>query len=234
MSTRALKLAVFISGTGSNFKAIHTSLKNNSDVEICCVVSNNPDAIGLEYAKANELNIICQDHKTFESRQAHEQAIINELEKYQPDLIILAGYMRVFTAYFIEHFDTRMINIHPSLLPLYKGLNTHQRVLEDFNKGNQTHHGCSVHWVSAGVDEGRVIAQAQLAIAQEDTADSLRQRVHILEHKLYPIVVALLLQKSETIRYNKSNNIEELLEEDILLFEESQLIAKYDETFEIT
>lgn len=237
MST--LKLAVFISGTGSNFKAIHASLAQYDSVEICCVVSNSPDAKGLSYASEHKVPCICLDHKTFDSREAHEHAIIEALQDYQPDLIILAGYMRVLTEAFISQFEQRMVNIHPSLLPMYKGLNTHQRVLEDFKQGSQTQHGCSVHWVTAGVDEGDVIAQATTDITKQDTPQSLQLRVHALEHKLYPIIIHSLSQSflsqqsknSETIGYNKTDAPIELSIAQPLLFNESQLIETFNEIF---
>jgi phosphoribosylglycinamide formyltransferase 1 len=183
-----LKLAVLISGRGSNLQALIESCSNSDyPAQIVVVVSNNPDAPGL--ARAVEANIpamIC-DHAYFnDDKTAFEEAIATIIEQHDADLICLAGFMRILSPVFINRFKDRIINIHPSLLPAYKGLNTHEKVLAS----GDTIHGCSVHVVTTGVDEGAVIAQKTMPVLPQDTPESLAKRLLTYEHTLYSDVVA--------------------------------------------
>lgn len=158
--------------------------------EIALVVSNDPMAAGLNWAQARGIATLAVDHKPFgKDRAAHERQIDHELRMRDIGFICLAGYMRVLTPFLVESWAGKMINIHPSLLPEFKGLHTHERVLE----AGATEHGCSVHWVTPGVDEGEIIAQARVQVIPGDTADSLAARVLEQEHSLYPSALKIAL-----------------------------------------
>ena len=172
------------------------SLVQSMDADHPCtpalVLSNRPDAKGL--AKAAELGVptAVVDHTKFgRDRGAFEAALNEVLTAAAPDIICLAGFMRILTPDFTEKWQGKMLNIHPSLLPKYKGLNTHARALA----AGDRHHGCTVHWVSEGVDEGGIIAQSELSILETDTTDSLAERVQALEHALYPTALAQALRE---------------------------------------
>ncbi len=150
--------------------------------DIQLVISNRPNAKGLAKAEALGVTAICVNHRSFETRAGFEDVLDATLREHDIDFVVCAGFMRVLTSEFVGKWSQKLINIHPSLLPKYKGLHTHQRALE----AKDTEHGCTVHWVSEGVDEGEVIAQSSLHIHAEDTADSLAKRVQVLEHGLYP------------------------------------------------
>ncbi len=218
-----MRLVVFISGKGSNLTAISNACANAFiPAQIVSVISNNPSAAGLLFADQQDINTFVLDHHDFATREAHEAKIISYLDKIKPDYLILAGYMRVLSASFIDQFKYKIINIHPSLLPNYKGLNTHQRVLNDFKKGIQNQHGCSIHWVTAGVDEGQIIAQAALTISANDTESSLAKRVHCLEHQLYPLVLRHLCLQN-------INKPDELLNTEPIQYNEQQLGTAFNE-----
>ncbi len=154
--------------------------------DIKLVISNRPEAAGLR--KADELGVkaICIDHRDFERRADFELALDAALKAHQIEFIACAGFMRVLGEKFVKTWSGKMINIHPSLLPKYKGLHTHKRALE----AGDTEHGCTVHWVNEGVDEGKIIAQSSLSIETADTAETLANRVQKLEHALYPEALA--------------------------------------------
>jgi len=190
-------IAIFISGRGSNMQALvahaRTYPYENAPYRIGLVVSNNPDAPGLKWADNHNLPIINIDHKPFgKDRQAHETLINQALDLAQIDFIALAGYMRVLSPAFCTQWQGKMINIHPSLLPLYKGLDTHKRALA---AGDQIH-GCTAHWVSSGVDEGPIIDQEIVPILSHDTETTLAERVLEAEHKLYPRALEKALKLS--------------------------------------
>lgn len=185
-----LRLAIFISGRGSNMEALLETAQSTPDYPAtpALVLSNRPDAAGLDTARAAGVSAVAIDHKPYgKDREAFEKAIHAELEAANIDIIALAGFMRVLTPWFVERWSGRMINIHPSLLPKYKGLNTHQRALEAGDKKA----GCTVHWVSAGVDEGEIIAQSSIPIEAGETEDTLAARILPVEHQLYPDALAL-------------------------------------------
>lgn len=180
------RVVVLISGSGSNLQALIDSCRNaESPASICAVVSNRADAYGLTRARNAGIATAVLDHKQYAGREAFDDALMQAIDSHQPDLVVLAGFMRILTAGFVRHYQGRLLNIHPSLLPRHKGLHTHQRALDD---GDQEH-GCSVHFVSEELDGGPVVVQAVLRVAADDTAQSLAERVHHLEHQIYPLAV---------------------------------------------
>ena len=173
-------IAVFISGTGTNFKnLIKYSLKKQSKFKIKLVVSNNLNAKGLEYAKKFKIKKKIINYKNLINS---EICILNDLNKENINIICLAGFMKILTANFIRKFKGKIINIHPSLLPKYKGLNTHQRVLDNKEK----YSGCTVHYVNSKLDAGKIILQKKIKIFKNDTSEKLSKRVLKQEHLLYP------------------------------------------------
>ena len=183
-----LKLAILISGRGSNMEAILEAARDPAyPAQPVLVLSNRPDAKGLETATAAGIATAAIDHKTYgKDREAFERAMHEQLTEAGVEIIALAGFMRVLTPWFVNTWEGRMVNIHPSLLPKYKGLDTHQRALD----AGDTEAGCTVHWVSPGVDDGEIIQQASLPILPGDTADSLAARLLSVEHQLYPEALA--------------------------------------------
>ena len=186
------RVGVLVSGRGSNMMAlVEAARAPGYPAEIVCVVSNRADAAGLDFARANGIESKVIDHKAFASREAFERALDSYLRSKRVDIIALAGFMRILTARFISGWEGRMLNIHPSLLPAYKGLNTHERALAD---GAKTH-GCSVHHVTAGLDAGPVILQAEVPVLTSDTPDTLSARVLKEEHRIYPQALALIARQ---------------------------------------
>jgi phosphoribosylglycinamide formyltransferase-1 len=177
---------VLISGNGSNLQAIIDAIRHQElDAEVRAVISNNPDAYGLTRAREAGIPAKVLDHRNYASREAYDQELQALIDHYQPQLVILAGFMRILTEDFVNHYRGRMLNIHPSLLPKYQGLNTHQRVLE----AGDNIHGVSVHFVTPELDGGPVILQAEVPVHPGDTADDLAQRIHQQEHVIYPLVI---------------------------------------------
>jgi phosphoribosylglycinamide formyltransferase-1 len=184
-----LNVAVLISGGGSNLKALIEATRDPMyPARIVHVISNRPDAGGLKHAEAARIPATVIDHKGFLSRADFDHALDFELKRVDPDIIALAGFMRILTEPFIKGWQGRMTNIHPSLLPLYKGLHPHQQALDAGAKV----HGCTVHWVTPGVDEGPVIAQAEVPVLAGDTSDTLAARTLVEEHRLYPRAIAMI------------------------------------------
>ncbi|MDP2560299.1 phosphoribosylglycinamide formyltransferase [Psychrobium sp. 1_MG-2023] len=180
------KIVVLISGNGSNLQAIIDACENNTiSGEVAGVVSNRPDVYGLERASNSNIASSVLDHKKFDSREDYDLELIKVIDQYQPDLVVLAGFMRILTPAFVTHYQGRMLNIHPSLLPKYQGLNTHQRAID----AGDSEHGVSVHFVTEELDGGPVILQAKVPVFPEDTSDDLAMRVHEQEHRIYPLVV---------------------------------------------
>ncbi len=188
-----LKLAILISGRGSNMEALLSASEDpDYPARPVLVASNRPDAKGLETAAAAGIPTLAIDHKLYgKDREAFERALDKALTDAGTEIIALAGFMRVLTPWFVTRWEGRMINIHPSLLPKYKGLDTHQRAID----AGDAEAGCTVHWVSAGVDEGEIIAQAAVPILPGDTAETLAARTLPEEHKLYPRALALACQQ---------------------------------------
>ncbi len=180
------RVAIFVSGGGSNMKALVQDMQGDHPARPCVVVSNNEDAGGIAWAKTQGIATEVVDHRPFgKDREGFEAELNTALARHTPDLICLAGFMRVLTASFVTPWHGRFLNIHPSLLPKYKGLHTHARALE---AGDEAH-GCTVHEVTAQLDDGPILGQAKLNIEQGDTPEILAARVLKLEHQLYPPVL---------------------------------------------
>jgi phosphoribosylglycinamide formyltransferase 1 len=193
------RVGVLISGRGSNMRAlVEASRDPTYPAEVVFVASNKADAAGLVFARANKIETAIVSHKVFATREMFDAALNNELQKHALDLVCCAGFMRIMTPVLIKPWTGRMINIHPSLLPLYKGLHTHQRALDDGVKV----HGASVHFVSEELDGGEVILQAQVPVLPGDTAETLSDRVLGVEHSLY--VNALKLVASGEVQAKAS------------------------------
>ncbi|MFV9682974.1 phosphoribosylglycinamide formyltransferase [Pseudomonas sp. NY15367] len=179
-------VVVLISGSGSNLQALIDSVaRGENPARIAAVICNRADAYGLQRAKQAGIATELLDHKQFDGREAFDAALIQAIDAHQPDLVVLAGFMRILTPGFVQHYAGRLLNIHPSLLPKYKGLHTHQRALE----AGDGEHGCSVHFVTEELDGGPLVVQAVLPVMADDTAESLASRVHQQEHKIYPLAV---------------------------------------------
>ncbi|SFH73230.1 formyltetrahydrofolate-dependent phosphoribosylglycinamide formyltransferase [Pseudomonas guineae] len=184
-------VVVLISGSGSNLQALIDSIQAGADASesspalISAVVCNRADALGLQRAQAAGIATVVLDHKQFEGREAFDAALVATIDGYDPQLVVLAGFMRILTPTFVRHYAGRLLNIHPSLLPKYKGLHTHQRALD----AGDSEHGCSVHFVSEELDGGPLVVQAVVAVKPDDTQSSLAQRVHQQEHVIYPMAV---------------------------------------------
>jgi len=182
-----MRVAVFVSGGGSNMVALLDDMARGGHAgQPAVVLSNNADAGGLARAAERGVPTVVVDHRLFAGdREAFEAAITKALEPYAPDMICLAGFMRILTGGFIAQWEGRMINIHPSLLPKYKGLHTHARALE----AGDALHGCTVHEVTAKLDDGPILGQAEIPVLDGDSPDALAARVLIQEHRLYPAVL---------------------------------------------
>ena len=180
----AKSIVVLISGSGSNLQALLEHFADQPErARISAVISNRADAYGLERARAAGVPTHTLSHRDYPDRSSFDRAMTEVIDLYQPDLVILAGFMRILTPVFTEHYSGRLLNIHPSLLPRHKGLDTHQRALD----AGDTEHGCSVHFVTSELDGGPVIIQARTPVQPDDTAESLAQKVHQLEHRIYPL-----------------------------------------------
>ncbi|MBG0842693.1 phosphoribosylglycinamide formyltransferase [Pseudomonas chengduensis] len=179
-------VVVLISGSGSNLQALIDSVAHDgTPARIAAVICNRAGAYGLERAKQAGIATELLDHKQFDGREAFDAALIQAIDAHQPDLVVLAGFMRILTPGFVQHYAGRLLNIHPSLLPKHKGLHTHQRAIE----AGDSEHGCSVHFVTEELDGGPLVVQAVLPVMADDTAESLAHRVHQQEHQIYPLAV---------------------------------------------
>ena len=186
MSNSVTKLCVLISGNGSNLQAIIDEIKaGRLNAEISGVISNRPTAYGLERAKEAGINAVCLDHTGFDSRESYDGALKAQIEAFGADCVVLAGFMRILTPEFVDSFAGKLVNIHPSLLPKYKGLQTHQRALD----AGDAEAGASIHFVTEELDGGPLVLQGRVVIHPDDDADSLATRVQQQEHRLYPLVV---------------------------------------------
>ena len=190
----AFKVAVLISGNGSNLQAIIDQFQTDKSIEICCVLSNKKDAFGLKRAAKAGIKNYFIDHSKFSSRKEFEKELIKVLEKYNADLIVLAGFMIILSNLFVEKYIGKLINIHPSLLPKHKGLDTHRKVLEN----NDVYHGVTVHFVDNTLDGGPICAQSKFEVNTKSIED-LEKRVHELEHIIYPKVIKEISQGRITL-----------------------------------
>ncbi len=178
-------VVVLISGSGSNLQALIDSLGEDNPVRIRAVVSNRAEAFGLQRAQAAGIATHVVQHKDFADREAFDAALIEIIDTHKPQLVVLAGFMRILTSSFVRHYHGRLLNIHPSLLPKYKGLDTHRRAFE----AGDREHGCSVHFVTEELDGGPVAIQASLNIEPGESIGELTDRVHAAEHIIYPLAV---------------------------------------------
>lgn len=186
------RIVVLISGGGTNLQAIINACESaDYPGKVVGVVSNKADVYGLTRAQNANIETVTLSHKAFESRESYDQALISNIDQFNPDVIVLAGFMRILTPAFVQHYQGKLLNIHPSLLPKYQGLNTHQRAID----AGDTEHGVSVHFVTAELDGGPVILQAKVPVFDGDTSDDLAERVHEQEHRIYPLVVKWLCEK---------------------------------------
>lgn len=197
------KIAVLISGNGSNLEALIDACKKNlinGSVEI--IISNNPDAYGIERAKNHLINYKIIDNNRFKTREDFDRALVEELQDSNPDLIVLAGFMRILTPVMIEAFKNKIINIHPSLLPKYPGLDTHNSVI----KNGDLKHGVTIHYVNEVLDGGQIIAQGEISVNANETSEELKTRIHAIEHVMLPTVVSKFADgtiNAEKIIYEK-------------------------------
>lgn len=184
-------IVILISGSGSNMQAIIDAV-DSGDIpgHISAVISNRPDAFGLERAQAAGIHTELLDHTEFKSREIFDLNLIRKIDEFEPDLVILAGFMRILTPDFVRRYNGKLINIHPSLLPKYQGLHTHKRAIE----AGDTEHGASVHFVTEELDGGPVFIQASVPVKEGDTPEVLAKRVLIQEHKIFPIAVKWFME----------------------------------------
>ncbi|MBS68360.1 MAG: phosphoribosylglycinamide formyltransferase [Pseudomonas sp.] len=183
--TASCNVVVLISGSGSNLQALIDSQAEDNPARIRAVISNRADAFGLTRAQNAGIPTAVLDHKAFDGRESFDAALMEVIDGHAPDLVILAGFMRILTPGFVRHYQGRLLNIHPSLLPKYKGLDTHRRALE----AGDREHGCSVHFVTEELDGGPVAIQAALAVEPGENIEQLTQRVHAAEHQIYPLAM---------------------------------------------
>ena len=181
-------IVILISGRGSNMQAIVQA--GIPGARIAAVISNRPDAAGLAWAQTQGIPTVALDHKQFAGREAFDQALAAAIDEFQPDLVVLAGYMRILTTPFVEHYAGRMMNIHPSLLPAFTGLHTHARAIETGVKIT----GCTVHFVTPELDHGPIIVQAAVPVQDDDTPDTLAERILQQEHCIYPQAVRWFIE----------------------------------------
>lgn len=200
-------IVVLVSGNGSNLQAIaEACCKNQINSNIINVISNNPNAFGIVRAKRLNIPYICIDHKDFSTRDDFDLSLMRHIEQFDPDLIVLAGFMRILTKTFTRCFNGKLINIHPSILPKYPGLNTHEKVLLSEDK----HHGVTIHYVNEVVDAGAIIAQGILRLPDSPNERKMIDNIHRIEHDLYPRVVSEIIDhkikyKNEYVKFTKDS-----------------------------
>ncbi len=183
MSSSRCRAAILISGSGSNLQAfIDRAASCNIALDIAIVVSNSVNAYGLTRAANEGINTYCIEHADYADRKSFDQALAHELDQHQPDLLVLAGFMRILSPWFVDHYAGKILNIHPALLPAYPGLNTHQRVLDAGEKW----HGSTVHFVTDELDGGPRVLQGRLPVGPGESTEQLAKRVQAVEHQIYP------------------------------------------------
>lgn len=195
---------------------INACADGSLSAEIAVVISNKPSAAGLDLAAAAGIPTACVDHKNYDNRETFDAALLAALAPFEPDLVILAGFMRILTPVFIEPYAGRLLNIHPSLLPKYPGLNTHQRALD----AGDSHAGVTVHFVTPELDGGPPIVHAKVAIESGDTAETLARRILEQEHRIYPLAVRWHLNKQLKLTANGASLNGELLGKSGVLYDE--------------
>lgn len=189
---RAMKnIVILISGRGSNMEAVvHAAREEQWPARIAAVISNKADAKGLEFAQSHGIPTAVVANREFATREAFDAALQETIDRFAPDLVVLAGFMRILTPGFVAHYDGRMLNIHPSLLPLFPGLHTHQQALD----AGVARHGATVHFVTAELDHGPAVLKAEVDVLAGDTPDTLAARVLVQEHRLYPRAIRLFVE----------------------------------------
>ena len=207
------RTAILISGSGTNLQAFIDAVAAGSlDLDLCVVFSNNPNAFGLERAENAGIPTACIRHGDFPDRESFDRAVITELDRWNPELLILAGFMRILSPAFVSHYEGKILNIHPALLPKYPGLNTHQRVLD----AGDEWHGSTVHFVTEELDGGPRILQGRLPVDPQESADELQYRVQSIEHKIYPQAAGLVGSGRVVFRNGRAWIDGELADEPIL------------------
>jgi phosphoribosylglycinamide formyltransferase 1 len=186
-------IVILVSGRGSNMRKIVEA--NIPGARIAAVISNRPAAEGLTWAAERGIATAALDHRAFDSREAFDTELARLIDGHTPDLVVLAGFMRILTPGFVNHYSGRLINVHPSLLPAFTGLNTHQRAIDEGVKLA----GCTIHFVTAELDHGPIIAQAAVPVQENDTAEQLAARILQEEHQLYPLAVQWFVEERLTI-----------------------------------
>ncbi|MGD2141408.1 MAG: phosphoribosylglycinamide formyltransferase [Burkholderiales bacterium] len=187
------RIVILISGRGSNMRALFEA---GLPGRIVAVISNNPDAAGLAYAQRHNAQTCVINHREFADRRAFDAALGDRIDSFEPDLVVLAGFMRILTEGFVQRFEGRILNVHPSLLPAFTGVNTHQRAIDE---GVRVH-GCTVHFVTAALDHGPIIVQAAVPVLPGDDAPALAARVLEQEHRIYPLAVRWFLEDRLTVQ----------------------------------
>ncbi len=194
-----INLVVFISGNGSNLQAIIDAIEcGQLNARIQAVISDEADAYGLARAELHDITGVVVDHRNYNNRYEFDQALLQNVNQFNPDYIVLAGFMRMLDPDFVEAYQNRIFNIHPSILPNYKGLNTHRRVLENREK----EHGVSIHLVTAALDDGPILLQGRYPVEQDDKVEDLQYKGHELEHRMYPALLQWISQRDMVILDN--------------------------------
>ena len=193
-------IVILISGRGSNMEAIVNAAQNEAwPAKIAAVISNRPEAGGLDFAKSHGIETAVLDHRAFKDRASFDAELVQLIDSFKPDLVVLAGFMRILTGDFVRHYEGRLLNIHPSLLPLFPGLHTHEQALE----AGVSEHGATVHFVTEALDHGPMVIQASVPVLPEDTPDSLAKRVLKQEHVIYPRAVRWFVDNRLSISDNR-------------------------------
>ncbi len=203
------RVVVLLSGRGSNFQAM---VDAQLPIDIVAVISNRPQATGLAVAREQGLSAIALDHTAHPDREAFDVLLADEIERHQPDLVVLAGYMRILSPTFIARFEGRLLNVHPSLLPMFPGLKTHERALAEGVKI----HGCTVHFVTAQLDHGPIVIQAAVPVRADDTADTLAARVLVQEHRIYPQAIRWFAEGRLVNNHGRVNLKDDLTSQSVL------------------
>ncbi|MDP1683052.1 MAG: phosphoribosylglycinamide formyltransferase [Burkholderiales bacterium] len=196
-------IVILISGRGSNMQAI---IEANLPVDIAAVISNQAEASGLSFAQSKGIATRVVDHRNFDTREAFDAKLMQTIDAFKPDLVVLAGFMRILTEGFVNHYQGRLINIHPSLLPAFPGLATHEQAL----KAGVKVHGCTVHFVTPKVDHGPIVAQAEVAVEANDTPATLAERVLIEEHRIYPQAIRWFAEDRLTLTPDGRVNVKDV------------------------
>jgi phosphoribosylglycinamide formyltransferase-1 len=194
-------IVVLISGNGSNLQAILDRIEQGKLAgQVTAVISNNPDVFGLKRAENSGCDSITLNHRDYDTREQYDHALQQKIDLYRPDLVVLAGFIRILSAKFVKHYLGKMLNIHPSLLPKYKGLHTHKRAIES----GDTEHGASIHFVTPELDGGPVIIQSKVPVFNDDTEEELASRVQQQERNVYPLVIDWFCNGRLLMKLNKA------------------------------